>query len=619
MRLKSIGISNFKAFGEEFQTIPIKPITLVFGPNSAGKSSLLHSLLWLNHAESRGETDVFNPSLAGKAVNLGGFDSCLNRKSGMHRLIFAITIENPAPDPDSTRWLDTVSQFKLVFACERTEKDQPAYLIRCELFANDIKLLKVWKRYSSPSAGFDAEFEWSHPVLFLSEDEISHLESWCGLTAMYEMVSLSFLPTKVFLSHQNDDASAVLFGGFPKEGIPPELERLATVKMPAAVEDLFAAFRRSVQEIVYIPPIRVIPDRAIDLQSCELSGWRWLAKRPEICDRINDTLKNLGIDHQVKVRGLIPVDTAKECIIRTLAQAEVGNDWGGLSCAVENARETWEAFNYSEYKQWLAGHPALFKQMVDYWYDIIDSNNETFDYYQENPEVDKEEPVPPRWIRERAEEQAYSLLNDWGGTGWVFSDEAARLFISEDQGVRDAIMLALRERGLDKDLLPGDGHLQLRLYDPKRDVWLALQDVGVGVSQSLPIILEAHAQQNKLIAIEQPELHIHPRLQAELGDVFIESALGENKNTFLLETHSEHLILRILRRIRETTEGEMAEWPEALRKACPNGIRPEDVAVLYVQPGKEGAEVLELPVDANGEFTCDWPGGFFEERMKELF
>jgi AAA15 family ATPase/GTPase len=76
MRLKSIGISNFKAFGKEFQTIPIKPITLVFGPNSAGKSSLLHSLLWLNHAESRGETDVFNPTLAGKAANLAACRTC---------------------------------------------------------------------------------------------------------------------------------------------------------------------------------------------------------------------------------------------------------------------------------------------------------------------------------------------------------------------------------------------------------------------------------------------------------------------------------------------------------------------------------------------------------------
>ena len=160
---------------------------------------------------------------------------------------------------------------------------------------------------------------------------------------------------------------------------------------------------------------------------------------------------------------------------------------------------------------------------------------------------------------------------------------------------------------------------EIALTELPANIKVSLQDVGVGISQVLPVLMNAFGEERSLIAVEQPEIHIHPALQAELADVFIESALGENKNTFLLETHSEHLILRILRRIRETTEDDQSDWPEALQKACPNGIRPEDVAVLYVQPGEEGAEVIELPVDANGELTCSWPGGFFEERMKELF
>jgi predicted ATPase len=127
----------------------------------------------------------------------------------------------------------------------------------------------------------------------------------------------------------------------------------------------------------------------------------------------------------------------------------------------------------------------------------------------------------------------------------------------------------------------------------------------------LPIILESFAQENKLIAIEQPELHLHPALQAELGDVFIESALGENKNTFLLETHSEHLILRILRRIRETTRNKLREG------AIP--VRSDDIAVLYVEPGEDGSVVRELRVNNQGRFIDDWPNGFFEERFSEEF
>ena len=91
----------------------------------------------------------------------------------------------------------------------------------------------------------------------------------------------------------------------------------------------------------------------------------------------------------------------------------------------------------------------------------------------------------------------------------------------------------------------------------------------------------------------------------------VDSALGELGNSFLLETHSEHLILRLLRRIRETSDGDLPEGKLP--------IRPDQVAILYVQPGPKGAEVIEIPVNDDGEFDRPWPDGFFAERAKELF
>lgn len=110
--------------------------------------------------------------------------------------------------------------------------------------------------------------------------------------------------------------------------------------------------------------------------------------------------------------------------------------------------------------------------------------------------------------------------------------------------------------------------------------------------------------------IEQPELHIHPAVQVGLGDLFIKGAKEHGIN-FLVETHSEHLILRLLRRIRETTENEVP--PGAI------GIEPADVAVIYVQSTESGVELVPLPIDATGEFTTRWPKGFFDERAEELF
>ena len=140
-----------------------------------------------------------------------------------------------------------------------------------------------------------------------------------------------------------------------------------------------------------------------------------------------------------------------------------------------------------------------------------------------------------------------------------------------------------------------------------------VRDVGFGISQVLPIVVQSRLSKKQMLLIEQPEIHLHPAHQAELGDLFIRSALGEQRNTFLLETHSEHLILRILRRIRETTEKGKPSDPDL------PPIRPEDVSVLYVQPSKSGARVIEIPVTEDGDFARNWPGGFFSERVEDLF
>jgi hypothetical protein len=137
-------------------------------------------------------------------------------------------------------------------------------------------------------------------------------------------------------------------------------------------------------------------------------------------------------------------------------------------------------------------------------------------------------------------------------------------------------------------------------------------EVGAGISQIIPVIVAALEARSGLTLIEQPEIHVHPAMQVGLGDLFIEAAtLESSRRTLLIETHSEHLILRLLRRIRETTEKDLAD------DAPP--FSDDKLSVIYVESTPEGVRVRRLRVDERGEFVDHWPKGFFEERAKELF
>jgi predicted ATPase len=143
--------------------------------------------------------------------------------------------------------------------------------------------------------------------------------------------------------------------------------------------------------------------------------------------------------------------------------------------------------------------------------------------------------------------------------------------------------------------------IYLALVDEKTGLELSPSDVGVGYSQVLPLITQSTLARNQLVCIEQPELHLHPAMQARLAELFISEALGGSQIRFLVETHSESLMLRILRRIREGL------------------LRPEDVQVIYIDQDETGASLIHsIPIDRNGDFTVEWPKGFFDERLQEF-
>lgn len=142
--------------------------------------------------------------------------------------------------------------------------------------------------------------------------------------------------------------------------------------------------------------------------------------------------------------------------------------------------------------------------------------------------------------------------------------------------------------------------VSIKLFDTRSKVMVAPSDVGFGIGQILPILVEGWTKRESIICVEQPEIHLHPRLQAELAEFFC-NTYKENNNQWVIETHSESLLLRLQKLIRKKV------------------ILPEMISVLYVDSDHDGTYVSKIRLDSRGDFLDMWPDGFFEERMDELF
>lgn len=131
-----------------------------------------------------------------------------------------------------------------------------------------------------------------------------------------------------------------------------------------------------------------------------------------------------------------------------------------------------------------------------------------------------------------------------------------------------------------------------------------LTDVGFGVSQVLPVlVLLAYAQDGDTLILEQPEIHLHPAVQSGLADIILETALTRNIQV-ILESHSEHLLTRLQRRIAEARFG--------------NHLRVEsaDVALYFCNQTDGQSTLAQLEVDLFGNIA-NWPEEFFGDPLAD--
>ncbi len=182
---------------------------------------------------------------------------------------------------------------------------------------------------------------------------------------------------------------------------------------------------------------------------------------------------------------------------------------------------------------------------------------------------------------------------------------------SMDYDIDTAVAEMLKKMGLIQEFRvrkfgEGRSEYEVQVKTKGSPVWADLPDVGCGVSQVLPVLVELfYAPSGSILLMEQPELHLHPSAQAALADVMIDAVRarenGKPRNLqLLIETHSEYFLRRLQRRIAEKAVGE------------------ELVRGYFSDTGTDPFQLRKLEMDAYGNIL-NWPKDFFGDMAGDIF
>jgi len=498
--LYSIHIKNFKSLCDTGE-IEFRPITLLVGPNSSGKTAVLQTLLMLKQTlESRNlETPLV---LRGKYVNLGSFRDVIFRHE-----------------------LDKVLEISLGIGVKTAKKS----LIRLRT----TKTLHSVSKYAKISfrIGYDPETDrLVHQGLELSSDgskllclsDVIKFEH-DGLTGEYELEGKKRLPKRNFL----------FFIPLTMHVVFDEVQHLMDRKKH--LEDTLARFEKKKLELEKL--FERTQRKNVEKELRRLAG-------------MVESLKAELSYYEKRLRRLPKHLSLDQLLIL-----------GELLTLLRRASSHLQDF------------------IIERLYYIGPLREYPHRYYVASGEY-------PRDVGLRGEHTADVIYSDFKKRHEQYNN----------------LRKWIKRMGLAEDLKMkrvAEGLYALVIGDPKLGIDVNLADIGFGASQLLPILVQGiYAKDNSVLLIEQPEIHLHPRVQAMLADFFID--IAKQRKQLIVETHSEHLLLRLQRRI---AEGKFSS---------------DDLAIYFFETTEEGTHISKVNVTEDGIIE-EWPKGFFEEDIEESY
>ncbi|PML47131.1 hypothetical protein BCT76_12330 [Vibrio tasmaniensis] len=488
MKITSLTVGGFKGIKNK-ATIPLAPITLFFGANSTGKSTVLHALLYLYEVVAKRNFDAQHSSIAGEALYFGGFQNLVHGKDLNGTITIGATLDfrDGATDiwdeylSESERWLlentlfftpdseADVLSFELDIKWDHTKNR--AYISRYVCKSHGIEFFKTTAQAGRP----DCQITHYQPLPHWEVDESFKIENLFD-SGQWEDVSINGQDALPNIYKRLDLSNAPFDWSDVFESHPLAAQLFAEASLSQAAFAPIKLLVKKLEDFIHIGPLRIVPTRATVLNK-NTNSQRWYDG-------------TAGWEKFAFSRDEVKVQTSKK---------------------FESSR--FFGTNY------------------------------------------------------RFEAQDYGDVN-----------------LSEKKVI-------LRDLYTDITLLPSS--------------------VGVGVSQVFPFVVATSLEQDLIVSCEQPELHIHPKWQLALGDMMLEATKKNPDRMFLVETHSEHLLLRLLKRRRQTADEEIEYEPFGCKKS--------DVQIVFCEQFEGKTRLIPIKTTDEGEFDAPWPNGFFEERREELF
>ncbi|MDJ0275187.1 AAA family ATPase [Sphingomonas sp. 2R-10] len=573
-RLTGITLRNFKAVGDVPIHIDLAPVTLLYGPNGAGKSSILHALHYAREVLERGNLDP-DRTLAGGTLDLGGWRALVHQRDAGRDMVlgFDLALDDlganfnvayndmgPAIDPERLQAPDFADEASVELTIRWSQPRAAPYVARLAVSA-----------WSAPFAALEASADGrSVELTDLNADHpLLNDPDWSAQESEWPDAPDGHIQTLLFPRRTSDGETIARIGVLNTvDALPPAAGFVVDWDdHPVAPPDSFPrAFPRSYRG-------EIVPgseERGF-VYSADMGRREQLA----VDEYLNAVMTGAVNALRETLASMVAIGPLRELPPRNFsAQRSPDPTRWANGLAAWDRLATLDEDTVAEVDAWMSGVTRLgsgFGLRVERFRRVAMAN--------------------------------------------PFAELMARGLTPLDLGDLTRLW----------EDIPEERRITLR--DVARRIDVEPAEIGVGVSQLLPVVVAALDRKAKFVAVEQPELHVHPRLQTGLGDLFAFGAtpraepndtediadqlFGTANRTFLIETHSEHLALRLLRRIREANEGETD--PDAPT------VTPTMLSINYALPGEAGLTLVRLRIDETGEFLDRWPQGFFAEREDELF